>query len=314
MRRKAWLGWIGAATCACSSVDAESPEAGTALVVALDATVPVDAGGTHDAIVAMGEATLVDAAMHPRSAGSTDAGMSGVDAAQTSPAVPCAAPAVCTDFEDSTGALPTGFRLVSPNCSGDGKARVDTAFAHSGTHALKVQSGGGYCNHVFVAPSQDLGPFQANLWVRFYVRLSAPLSASHVTLLAMHDEETDKDLRMGGQNQILMWNRERDDATLPELSPNGTGQSVALVAARFYCVEFHLAGDAGQLETFVDGARVSGLVVDDAPSADIDAQWLRPGSFRAKVSDVRFGWESYGGDSMTLWFDDVAVGSQRSGC
>ncbi|MFM2419445.1 MAG: hypothetical protein RL385_4168 [Pseudomonadota bacterium] len=314
MRRKAWLGWIGAATCACSAVDAESPEAGTAVVAGPDANVAVDAGGTEDAIGAMGEATVVEAAALPGATNSTDAGMSGVDAGQTSSAVQCAAPAVCTDFEDGTRGLPPGYRIVSPNCSGDGSAQVDTAFAHSGTHALKVQSGGGYCNHVFVAPAQDLGPFQANLWVRFYVRLSAPLSASHVTLLAMHDGETDKDLRMGGQNQILMWNRERDDATLPELSPNGTGQSVALVAARFQCVEFHLAGDAGQLETFVDGARVSGLVVDDAPTADIDAQWLRAGPFRAKVSDVRFGWESYGGDPMTLWFDDIVVGSERSGC
>jgi hypothetical protein len=272
-----------------------------------------DAGLSNDPAFPISEAGVIDAAALPAPA-LADAALLGADVPQARPGDPCAAPGLCGDFEQTAGALPEGWRAVSPNCSGDGTAQVGSEFAHSGTHALKVQSGGGYCNHIFASPSLDLGPLQSNLWVRFYVRLSAPLSAAHVTLLAMRDNVTDKDLRMGGQSQILMWNRERDDATLPELSPTGVGQSIALAAGRFQCVEFHLAGDTGLLETFVDGERVAGLVVDGMPSADLDAQWLRPGPFRAKVSDVRFGWESYGGDPMTLWFDDVAVSGARTGC
>jgi hypothetical protein len=32
------------------------------------------------------------------------------------------------------------------------------------------------------------------------------------------------------------------------------------------------------------------------------------------VNDLRLGWESYGGDADTLWFDDVALGTGRIGC
>jgi hypothetical protein len=29
---------------------------------------------------------------------------------------------------------------------------------------------------------------------------------------------------------------------------------------------------------------------------------------------VRFGWESYGDQANTLWFDDLAIGASRIGC
>jgi hypothetical protein len=32
------------------------------------------------------------------------------------------------------------------------------------------------------------------------------------------------------------------------------------------------------------------------------------------VTDLRLGWESYGADADTLWFDDVAVGATRIDC
>ena len=33
-----------------------------------------------------------------------------------------------------------------------------------------------------------------------------------------------------------------------------------------------------------------------------------------KLTDLKLGWESYGEGADTLWYDDVAVGSQRIGC
>jgi hypothetical protein len=29
---------------------------------------------------------------------------------------------------------------------------------------------------------------------------------------------------------------------------------------------------------------------------------------------IGFGWESYGGEPMLLWFDDIAISAQRLGC
>jgi hypothetical protein len=130
----------------------------------------------------------------------------------------------------------------------------------------------------------------------------------------MRDKSQGRDLRMGGQNQIVMWNRETDDATLPELSPAGTSKSQMPAANQWHCMEFQMDGASGRLTTWMNGALVPGLVADGVPTPDVDGQWARQSSWRPVPEDFRIGWESYGGDARTLWFDDVAMGSQRIGC
>jgi hypothetical protein len=85
---------------------------------------------------------------------------------------------------------------------------------------------------------------------------------------------TNKHLRIGGQSKIMMYNRESDDATLPDLSPQGIATSKALPTGAWTCFEYHLGTDGG----------------------------------------VYFGWESYGGDVNTFWYDDIVVSSTRVGC
>lgn len=222
---------------------------------------------------------------------------------------------MCSDFEaDKSGALSGSWSALSPNCSGDGKATIDDSVAHSGQKSLRVQSGGGTCNHVFATPALDFSALGAAFWVRFYVRFDSALSDAHVTFLALQDQVSKKALRMGGQKKILMWNRESDDATLPELSPTGIGMSVAPRPGAFQCLEFHLDGEKGTLETYLEGARVEGLVIDGTGTQDIDGQWLRSGKWSASVSEIGFGWESYGSEPMLLWFDDIAIGRERAGC
>jgi hypothetical protein len=248
-------------------------------------------------------------------AAANDAGRDAGHASAEGRSPSCASSALCSDFEaEKAGALAGAWSARSPNCSGDGKATIDETVAHSGKKSLRVQSGGGTCNHVFATPTLDFAALGQAFWVRFYVRFDSALSDAHVTFLAMQDQVSKKALRMGGQKKILMWNRELDDATLPELSPIGIGMSVAPHAGQFQCVEFHLDGAAGTLETHVDGTRVPGLVIDGTGSQDIDGQWLRSGKWSAQVSEIGFGWESYGGEPMLLWFDDIAISAQRLGC
>ena len=48
---------------------------------------------------------------------------------------------------------------------------------------------------------------------------------------------------------------------------------------------------------------------------DVSTQWLsRAGGWKPQLADLRLGWESYSGQTMTLWFDDVALAAQRIGC
>jgi hypothetical protein len=180
---------------------------------------------------------------------------------------------------------------------------------------MRVDGTAGYCNHVFLKSTRDLSGIGSTWFGRFYVRHSTALPAAHVTFLAMRDaNDGGRDLRMGGQNGALQWNRQSDDATLPEQSPAGVAQSQPLATSRWVCVELKVDGAAGTLQTWTDGAEIPGLRVDGVPTADVDRQWLSRAGWRPALTDLRLGWESYGVGADTLWFDDVAWGPARIGC
>jgi len=225
---------------------------------------------------------------------------------------------LCDDFEGvAAGAPPDPARwmVVSPNCSGAGRIAVDDAQAHAGSRSVRVNGGGGYCDHVFFANTAVISTLGTAVYGRFFVRFADALGDGHVTFLTLRDmADGNRDLRMGGQSRILMWNRESDDATLPELSPNGIARSVRPTPGRWTCVEFRVDTTSGALDTWVDGTVVDGLQVDATPTMDVDQQWLRRANWRPRLTDVKFGWESYAGMSTTLWFDDVALASRRIGC
>ncbi|GAB2911255.1 hydrolase [Streptomyces mayteni] len=237
-----------------------------------------------------------------------------VSAAPTAVAA-CTTDGFCDDFESQTGGQPSGRWAVQfPDCSGTGSAAVDTAVAHTGSRSLRVNGGTGYCNHVFVGTTLNDVATDSGLYVRFWVRHSTALPTQHVTFLEMTDAaDGGRALRMGGQNAALQWNRESDDATLPEQSPAGVALSRPLPVGAWSCVEYQLTPGAGLLRTWLDGTPVTGLEVDGVPTHDIDGQWLNR-TWRPDPVDLRFGWESYGEGSDTLWYDDVAVGTTRVGC
>ncbi|GAA2120289.1 hydrolase [Streptomyces synnematoformans] len=231
------------------------------------------------------------------------------------PAAACAADGFCEDFESQTGPRPSGrWSFQADDCTGTGTVTVDTAVAHGGTTSLRVNGGEGYCNHAFAGTALDDVPAGGDLYVRFWVRHTTALPTQHVTFLAMRDTGArDTDLRMGGQNAALQWNRESDDATLPAQSPAGVALSRPLPVDRWSCVEFRMER-AGLLQTWLDGESVEGLIVDGTPTHDVDAQWLNSGAWQPAPADLRLGWESYGQGADTLWYDDVAVGTSRVGC
>ncbi|SOD63952.1 hypothetical protein SAMN06297387_113111 [Streptomyces zhaozhouensis] len=243
----------------------------------------------------------------------TSAALGGQPAAD--PAA-CATDGFCEDFEAMDGGAPTGrWAVETRDCSGLGSATVDTEAGRDGGGALRIDGADGYCNHVFVATELADVDTASGLYVRFWVRHTTALPQQHVTFLAMEDVgDGSRDLRMGGQNAALQWNRESDDATLPAQSPAGVALSAPLPVDQWSCLEFQLDGTAGLLETWLDGERVEGLVVDGEPTQDVDQQWLNRGDWAPDVVDLRLGWESYGEGADTLWYDDVAVGTTRTGC
>ncbi|MEU8255713.1 cellulose-binding domain-containing protein [Micromonospora inaquosa] len=233
----------------------------------------------------------------------------------TEPPVGCAGAVLCDGFEGQAGSTPSGdWAVVSPDCSGAGTAAIDTTTSHSGGRSVRINGAAGYCNHVFIRSTKNLSSVGNVRYGRIWVRHTTAQPTEHTTMMAMADAaDGNKDLRLGGQNGALQWNRASDDATLPEQSPAGVAQSLPLPTNRWACVEFMVDGAAGQLRTWVDGTAVTGLTADGAPTHDIDGQWYNR-TWRPQLTDLKLGWESYGGGADTLWYDDVAVGSSRIGC
>ncbi|WP_306209690.1 cellulose-binding domain-containing protein [Actinoplanes sp. RD1] len=242
----------------------------------------------------------------------TDFAVNGVPCGEEAPQEPGA-----TDggFEDQAAGPPTGDWSVStPDCSGAGTATIDATVAHTGTKSLRINGAAGYCNHVFAANDAIIDD-TASIWhVRYYVRHTTALPAAHVTAVALRDAaDGPRDLRFGGQNGALQWNRASDDATLPEQSPAGVALSRPLPVNTWTCVEFSVNGSDGTMETWLDGVSVPGLRQDGVPTHDVDSQWLNR-TYRPRLTDLRLGWESYGDGADTLWYDDVRVAATRIGC
>ncbi|KAH6652296.1 hypothetical protein BKA67DRAFT_680828 [Truncatella angustata] len=205
----------------------------------------------------------------------------------------------------------TTWPIYAADCNQGGKVTLDSSTAHGGKNSIRVDGAGGYCGHIFFGttkvPSGDV-------YVRTWLKASKALTDSHVSFITMPDsaQGTNKHLRIGGQSKILMYNRETDDATLPDLSPQGIATSAALPTGTWQCFEYHLGTD-GSVETWLNGNAVAGLTVKPGVTNNNAAQWQRS-TIKPKVTGVYFGWESYGGDTNTFWYDDVAIGSARVGC
>jgi hypothetical protein len=125
-------------------------------------------------------------------------------------------------------------------------------------------------------------------------------------------EGTNQHLRFGGMSEIMMYNRQDNDATLPDLSPQGIATSQNLPAGTWQCLEYHLGTD-GSIETWLNGDAIAGLTVGPGVSNANANGWTRS-KFVPKISGVYFGWESYGSATNTFWYDDIAIASSRIGC
>jgi hypothetical protein len=235
------------------------------------------------------------------------------------PTDPVCGISACNDsFEGQTGTTPTGVWQPSfPDCQGTGAVAVDHTVAHTGGTSLRVDGGSGYCNHAFALNTTMVAGMTTgrSLHVRVFVRHTTALPDGHVAFAALTDAaDGNKHLRLGGQNRALQWNRESDDATLPEQSPAGVALSVPLPVNEWSCLEFTIDGMTGTMATWLNGTEVPGLHLDQTPTHDIDSQWLSRANWHPSPIDLRLGWESYAGGTDTLWFDDVTVSSSQIGC
>ncbi|MFN8076867.1 MAG: lytic polysaccharide monooxygenase [Kineosporiaceae bacterium] len=217
-------------------------------------------------------------------------------------------------FESQAGgALGGGWTSFARSCPGQGTATIDTTTAHSGSKSLKITGVAGYCNHIMAKAPVNPSSAGSTFFVRAYIKHTTALPPSHTTFIDMTDaNDNGKSLRIGGQNSALQWNRESDDATLPAQSPTGVALSKPLPTGDWQCFEFSV-DSSGKAMTWLNGTEVAGLTADGVKTSNVDDQWFNK-SWSPKITEIGFGWESYGDGADTLWYDDIAIGSSRIGC
>lgn len=104
-----------------------------------------------------------------------------------------------------------------------GTVSLDSSTAHSGSNSMKVVAGaGGYCGHVFFGTTNGIP--KGDLYVRVYLKALKALTQNHISFIIMPDSSlgSNKHLRIGGQNKVITYNRESDDAVMPDLSSQGS--------------------------------------------------------------------------------------------
>ncbi len=299
------LATVAAMACSPSDPSAD-PSVGPAL--GLDAGVSADAPA--EAVAEAASDAAGDAAAEPPGAvgGSVDAG--------------CAALPLCDGFEsDTPGVAPAGWTVTmgcDPNTvngpvdGGGLTVSVDDAEHHGGTRSLRVV-GGDSCGF-YAANSAALARLGPQVFVRFWARFSAGATPNHNGFVSMATTGGDH-LRLGFQDQVVAWNAQRSDATLPDMDPQGTSTSFAPAAQTWTCIEFHVDEGTGQMDLWANGGpeTVAGLSWNGSPVQGISDQWGRGAPSPLVLSTFAIGWLGLN-DQETVWFDDVALGDARIGC
>jgi hypothetical protein len=281
--------------------------------------VGADAGAAGDA-ASDRASTAEGAAIDGEAAGSGDG--AGEPATADAAGTACAALPLCDDFEsDAPGAAPSGWTIAmgcDPNTvngpvdGGGLRVSVDGAEHHAGSRSLRVV-GGDSCGF-YAVNATALARVGLQVYVRFWARFSAGPTHNHNGFLSMATAGGDH-LRLGFQDDVVAWNAQQSDATLPDMDPQGTSMSISPAAQTWGCIEFHVDESTGHVELWENGSSdpVAGLSWNGSSVQGISDQWARGAPSPLVLSTLAIGWLGLN-DQETVWFDDVALGGARIGC
>ena len=222
---------------------------------------------------------------------------------------PCAARAglrFCDDFE----AVVAGGPPSAPRWSaiaGGGAVVVDaTAPAHSGTRSVRVSPvDAGFQTFLVFHDASVLPTATGKFFLRFYLRLAQPMTTGHNTFVVADlfaQPGGGNALRLGEQVAMLMMTVGGDaHGYLSNQNYYNDGKlGVVFTPGAWTCVELSLDPAATTIDVWVDGHEVPDMHPVDIQQDHYD--------------DLRFGLEKYAGPVSDIWYDDVAIGSERIGC
>ena len=259
------------------------------------------------------------------------AGSAGSSGAAGGATTGCAGMALCDDFEaaaDAAGATPTGWTLLNPGgCSGSAQysATIDTSQFHSGNKSVKV-TGGDSCGPLLVNTAGLAAVTGGEVYGRFFVRMPTTTAFDHAVMMALGlsagvdvtgQFDQAKNLQLApeqiGTTNALVW-QTTDGNILPAKAPAAAPTTTFPTANMWTCIEFHVSANSSAIETWVDGTPIAGLTFIPGTTTKmggLNDQWTP-----APLAPTAFGlgWIVFSAPSISLWFDDAALGTKRIGC
>ncbi|MDP9000617.1 MAG: hypothetical protein M3O46_10950 [Myxococcota bacterium] len=221
-------------------------------------------------------------------------------------------PAIHDDFENGLSAwqITDPFGNPIPPGSSQYSVTVDTVHAHgpAGTHAVKVHNGG------LFGTAPPASAFYGRAWVWLGSSPGDVPSGGHwgwILGVGPGDAGPAVEVRMGGQFGILIDNYSpNDDVVLsdPSFFNDGMDGGTRTIAGQWTCVEFYFGKDA--LRTWINGSEVASLNVTPATtwSHGMKAPWS------PTYAAVRLGYANYNANPIDVWYDDVAIDTNRVCC
>jgi hypothetical protein len=113
---------------------------------------------------------------------------------------------------------------------------------------------------------------------------------------------TGNNVRLGEMNAMLMYTIMGDGhGALSNKNFYTDGKpGVAFAPATWVCLEMLVDRARPEIDVWVDGVEVPDLHHTDWALDNYDT--------------VRFGFEKYAGPGIDIWYDDIAIGTERIGC
>lgn len=274
-------------------------------------------GGAGSAATGTGGAGIADARAATGGSlnlgdGRADSGLmpdGSLDAAPDVTSDPCAMrPGLrfCDTFERATpgtASLPAPWQI---QINGDATAivAVDGTTAHSGSRSIHV-TGTGFQTFFTLHDTSVLPGPAGRFYLRLFIRLLQPMTDGHNTfvvadLFAMPGGGNAA--RVGEQFAMLMMTVGGDaHAYLSHQNHFNDGKpGVQFTPGTWSCVEMLFDAPHTEIDVWVDGVEVPDMHPTNITQDAYDT--------------LHFGFEKYAGPPSEIWYDDIAVGTERIGC
>jgi len=217
---------------------------------------------------------------------------------------------VCDDFENApVGGAPNGATWALSIFEQQGAISIDGTQAHSGSKSVYVNGTGQdtYRSVLFTTTAPFPAPANS-FYARVFLRSKNPMGTGHSTYFGAGSADNQRMLRIGFQQSMLETNLILSTNEYGLLSGPWTqpAQGVQLPAGEWHCLEAFFDGAQHEVRVWFDDTEVQALHTTDwnANLTDWSPQYAR----------AWFGFETYHGEQDELWYDDVAIGTQRIGC